>query len=160
MNIEKISSITLGVLLALSVVVFLLFALVGYDTPYEENPQFVDPQCLDAVLIWMYVLTAVTFVLAIISVIMQIKNGGSASSIEQGLESKTGVISFSAFVVSIIIGIVVGVVNKDSHLLINGKDWCDPTSMIITDASCISIFILMVITVIVTAVSMFIGVKK
>lgn len=160
MNLEKISSIVLGVILIASIVVFACFGLIGYDTPFEDNPQFVAPQCLDGVLIWMYVLTAIGIVLAVASVIMQVMNGGSSSSIEKGLESKTNVISFVVFVIAIVVGVIVGFMNKDNHLLINGKDWVDPVNMIITDASCISIVILMVVTIIVTAYSMFIGVKK
>ena len=41
-KVEKISKIVLWSLIGISIVVMALFLLVGYDTPYEENPKQVD----------------------------------------------------------------------------------------------------------------------
>ena len=57
-------------------------------------------------------------------------------------------------VVGIIIGAAVGIANKDESMLINGKDWNEPTKIIMTDTSMISILILTIITIIVTVFSM------
>ncbi|MDE7118241.1 MAG: hypothetical protein K2O61_06340, partial [Bacteroidaceae bacterium] len=46
-KVEKISKITLWALIGVSILVMALFLLVGYDTPYEENPKFVNPQLTD-----------------------------------------------------------------------------------------------------------------
>jgi len=154
-GVEKISKITLWALIGISIVVLALFLLIGYDTPYEENPKFNDPQLTDLLICWTYFLIAATSVAAIGAVIYGFINGsGKSKSEDKGLLSKTGLIAWGTFIVSIVIGIVVGVAGKDETLLINGKDWNVPTDITMTDTSMISILILTVVTIIATAASM------
>lgn len=154
-KVEKISKIVLWSLIGICLLVTALFALVGFDTPYEENPSFKDPQMTDLLLCWTYFLIAITVLLAAAAVIYGFINGSNKSKHEEkGLLSKTGLIAWGPCFLSIIIGLFVGIANKDESMLINGKDWNDPTGIIITDTSMISILILTVITVIVTVYSM------
>lgn len=154
-KVEKTSKITLWVLIGISVVVMALFLLVGYDTPYEENPKFNNPQMTDLLIVWTYILIAVTALATIGAVIFGFVSGGNKSKNEDiGLASKAGVIAWGTFIVAVVIGIVVGIAGKDEVLLINGKDWNNPTDIILTDTSMISILILTVVTVIVTVFSM------
>ena len=44
MNIEKISKITLWVLMGISAIIFILFFVVNFDNKWEENPKMNDPQ--------------------------------------------------------------------------------------------------------------------
>ena len=76
MNIEKISKITLWVLMGISAVIFILYFVVGFDNPYEENPKMNDPQFLDVVLIWGIVLTIATLILMLVSFFMYVKEYG------------------------------------------------------------------------------------
>ena len=71
-----------------------------------------------------------------------------------GLASKAGLIAWGTFIASVVIGIVVGIAAKDEVLLINGKDWNDPTDIILTDTSMIAIMILTIVTVAATIFSM------
>lgn len=156
----KISDYVLWGLFGLSAIVILLFLLVGYNTQYEEKPKFVAPQMLDLLLIWMYVLVAVTAVLTIWSAIKGI--GASSGQQAKGLAGKTGLIGFGLLVVSVIIGAVVGAADNDT-LLINGKAFAaaeNKTDYLLTDISMISIIIMMVATIIALIVSMAIQPKK
>ncbi len=156
----KISDYVLWGLFGLSAIVILLFLFVGYNNQYEENPKFVDPQMLDLLLIWMYVLVAVTAVLTIWSAIKGI--GAASGQQAKGLAGKTGLIGFGLLVVSVIIGAVVGAADNDT-LLINGKAFAaaeNKTDYLLTDISMISIIIMMVATIIALIVSMAIQPKK
>ncbi len=154
-GVEKISKITLWALIGISLVVLALFILVGYDTPYEENPKFVDPQLTDALLCWTYFLIAATAVATVVSVIYGAVSGGNKSLTEtKGLAGKAGLIAWGTFIISIVIGIATGFAGKDEVLLINGKDWNDPTEIIMTDASMISIIVLTAVTIVATVFSM------
>lgn len=154
-KVEKISKITLWVLIGISLVVMALFLLIGYDTPYEENPNFNDPQMTDLLIIWTYILIAVTAIATVAAVIYGFVNGSNKSKHEEkGLAGKAGVIAWGTFIVSVIIGIVVGIANQSEVLLINGERWNDPTDIILTDTSMISILILTIVTVIATVFSM------
>jgi hypothetical protein len=62
-------------------------------------------------------------------------------------------------VASLVIGLIVGFANKGETMLINGKDWNNPTDIIITDTSMVSIIILGVISILAVIYSM-IATKK
>ncbi len=154
-KVEKISKIVLWGLIGLSIVVTALYLLVGYDTPYEENPTFNAPQMLDLLLCWTYFLIIATAVIATAAVIYSFVNGSNKSKHEEkGLLGKTNWLAWGPCLLSLIIGAAVGIANKDESLLINGKDWNEPTKIIMTDTSMISILILTIITIIVTVFSM------
>ena len=154
-KVEKISKITLWVLIGISLVVMALFLLIGYDTPYEENPNFNAPELTDLLICWTYILIAATTIATIGAVIYGFVNGSNKSKHEEkGLAGKAGLIAWGTLVASVVVGIIVGIAGKDEVLLINGKDWNDPTDIILTDMSMIAILVLTVVTVIATVFSM------
>ncbi len=146
MNIEKISGWVLKGLMGLIVIVFALFMLIGFDTPYEENPKMNAPVLTDAVIVLSLALVIVAVVVTIWSAFKQFKTGNTTSK-DEGIAGKTGLLSAIAFVASIVIGLIVGIANSGEHMLINGKDWNDPMDIILTDTSMISIAILTVLSV-------------
>ena len=154
-KVEKISKITLWVLIGISLVILALFLLIGYDTPYEENPSFNNPQFTDALISWTYFLIGATAVATVAAVIYGFINGsGKSLHEEKGLAGKAGIIAWGTFVVSLVVGIAVGIAGKDEFLLINGKDWNNATDIILTDTSMISILVLTIVTVVATVFSM------
>jgi len=151
----KLSSVVFTIVAVISIVVLLLFALVGYNTPYEEDPKFVAPKMTDLLLVWMYILTAVTAVLAIISAIMQATKGAKTEK-AKGLIGKTGLISAAVLIISLVAGFIAGAADKDT-LLINGKAFAaaeNKTDFMITDVSLVSIIIMLVFCVLVLIWSM------
>ena len=40
MNTDKIAKYLLWTMMGISIVVFVLFFLVGFDTPFEDNPKY------------------------------------------------------------------------------------------------------------------------
>ena len=138
MNIEKISKITLWVLMGISAVIFILYFVVGFDNPYEENPKMNDPQFLDVVLIWGIVLTIATLILMLVSFFMYVKEYGF---------NKSYIHTWGLPIVTLAIGAAVGMANKGEHMLNNNEDWNVPSDIIITDACIVSIAILAVITI-------------
>ncbi|MBQ0047548.1 MAG: hypothetical protein KBT33_08585 [Prevotellaceae bacterium] len=154
-KVEKISKFILWGLIGLSIVIVLLFCLIGFDNLYEENPKFYDPQLTDLLICWTYFLIAAAAVSTVGAVIYGFISGGNKSKNEdKGLLGKTGIIAWGTFIASLVIGAVVGFAGKDETLLINGKDWNDPTDIIMTDTSMISILVLTVVTIIATVYSM------
>ncbi len=76
MNIEKISKITLWVLMGISAIIFILFFVVNFDNKWEENPKMNDPQFTDALIIWALVLTVATLIMMLVSFFMYVKEYG------------------------------------------------------------------------------------
>ena len=159
MNTEKISKILLWTMMGVTIIVFVLFLLVGFDTPFEDNPKYNNPKLTDAVLILCYALTITAIVATIWSAIKQITVGGNSTSKDKGIAGRTGLISFVLLVVSLIIGVIVGIANKGETMLINGKDWNNPTDIIITDTVMVTIVILGVVSILAVIYSM-IATKK
>jgi sterol desaturase/sphingolipid hydroxylase (fatty acid hydroxylase superfamily) len=159
MNTEKLSKWILWGLMGITIVSFALFMLVGYDTPYEENPKQNAPLLTDLILCLCFAFTFIAAALTVWSAILQITKGGSTSK-DEGMAGKTGLISTIALVASLAIGAIVGFSNSGERLLINGKDWNNPTDIIMTDMSIISIAILMVLTIVAVVYSMVVRTKK
>lgn len=157
MKSMKISSYVMYAVMAISVVVLALFFFVGYDTPYQEDPKFNDPQFTDLLMVWMGIMIVMTFVLTIASVVMQVKNASGTEA--KGIAGKTGLISSIALVLSILIGLGVGMADQ-SPVLVNGEVFTDPVALCITDTCLISMLILMILSVVAIFASMVLVVKK
>ena len=152
--VEKISKYTLWAGMGISIVILLLFFVIGYDRPFEENPKFTDPLLTDALLIWTYFLTFAAVVVTIWSLIHGATTKGTGTMKETGLVAKAGTIAWGICIISLVLGLILGFISKDEQMLINGKDWNDPFDIIMTDMSLVSIIILLVVTVIATIYSM------
>lgn len=61
------------VLVSIAVVVFGLFYLVGYDLPFDENPEVSAPLFTDLVLWFIYVLLAAITIVTAVSVVCEIR---------------------------------------------------------------------------------------
>ena len=72
-------------LVAVSAVVFALFWLVGYDMPYEEDADFNAPLLTDALLGYVYLLTAVAVGVAVFSAIHGFWTRSRQGSVENGV---------------------------------------------------------------------------
>lgn len=61
------------VLVSVAVLVFGAFYLIGYDMPYDRNPEISAPLFTDVVLWFIYVLTALIVVLTAVSVVRELR---------------------------------------------------------------------------------------
>jgi hypothetical protein len=152
--VEKISKYTLWAGMGISILILVLFFLIQYDRPFEENPKFTDPLLTDALLIWTYFLTAVAVIVTVWSLIHGATTKGTGTMKETGLIARTGSIAWGICIASLILGAIIGFACKDDTMLINGKDWNNPFDIILTDMSLISIIVLLICTIIATAFSM------
>lgn len=84
---EKVSTLALYLLVALTVVLFGAFFLIGYDTPYEDDPSFNAPVLTDAVLVFIYLLVFATLALTVASVIAGIKVRGKSQGVVNNIPS-------------------------------------------------------------------------
>ena len=120
MTTEKISKILLWTMMGVSIVVFVLFFLIGFDTPFEENPKYNNPTLTDAVLILSYILIIVAIVATIWSAIKQVTVGGNSTSKDEGIAGRTGLIAVLILVASLVIGLIVGFANKGETMVKTG----------------------------------------
>ena len=85
---EKISSRALYLLVGIAMVVFVLFWLVGYNRPFEDDPNFNAPLFTNVLLVLMmlYLLLGIGF--SIWSVVCLLKKRGKAEAVENGIPVK------------------------------------------------------------------------
>lgn len=73
---KHLSSEILYILIGIIAVVFLMFWLIGYDRPYEDDPNFTAPLFIDLLLVTMLIIFAFAIVSAVWSVVRFLKVAG------------------------------------------------------------------------------------
>lgn len=155
---EKNTKYILWALGGISAVILLLFVLVGFDTPYEENPTFTEPVLTDLLLIWTAILTVLAIVVTCWGLFNSLTTKGTGTMKEKGLIANTGSIAWGICAASIVLGAVLGFANSGETMLINGQnfnvDGANALDIVMTDISMVAIAVLFVATLVVTAMSM------
>ena len=85
---EKISQRVFYCLLGLAALVFALFFLVGYDMPFEENPDFNAPLFTNVLLFLMWALFVLAFCLAVYSIVNSYRKNASKEKMVHGIPGK------------------------------------------------------------------------
>ena len=151
MKIEKISSRVLMCCVALIVVCFAAFLLIGYDNPVGE---YNEPMLTDVIMWLMYVLTAVTAVLTVWSVVRGIQNTkGNDPAATTGVPSgKITLFTAGLTIVSLILGWILGLGEEAftaSDGTVTSAGW-----VTVVDVFMVSMGVLLVAAAIAVAVSM------
>lgn len=154
---EKLSKTMLNVCIAVILIVFACFFLVGYDNPMGD---YNEPKCTEAVIYLMYVLIGVTAVLAVWSAIKSIKDGMGASgeNLSGVPGGKISFISVILLVASLAIGLLTNL-NEPDFTAADGTV-TSGTMVSVVDMFIISIYILMAVAAIAVVVNMSGIVKK
>ncbi len=141
---EKISRCVLYVLLGIVVIVFALFALVGFDIPYEENPDFNAPLFTDALIVLMWVLLIATIAFAVASIVRSYRESPRAKD-SNGIPYRR---------INKVIGLGVAVclsvtfaLGSTAPMLINGKNYTDTLWLRVADMFVCTALILLVVAV-------------
>ena len=119
---EKISQRVFYCLLGLAALVFALFFLVGYDMPFEENPDFNAPLFTDVliVLMWLFLIGGVG--LAVYSMIRDYR-GAKSEAVVNGVPVRrifriTWLGTLAILVLSFLLA-------SSEPMLINGENYAD-----------------------------------
>lgn len=141
---EKLSSWSLWGCIALTIIVFACFFLIGYDNPQGE---YNAPKCTEALIIFMYFLAGVALVLTVGSVINSLMTGaGSSNEQLTGVPgSKVALFSVAALVVSLVPGLVQGL--GESEFTAADGTVTTATMVMVTDMFILSIYILILLTI-------------
>jgi len=131
MTAERISTRILYVLVAVAVVVFALFFTVGYDRPYDNDPQFNAPLFTDAVLWFIYFLVIGACGVAVCSLIRALRQRNRADAVVNNLPAakiKLTVFGFMALLLALTF-----LFGSTEPVLVNGVKYTDSTWLRLTD---------------------------
>ena len=121
---EKISQRVFYLLVGVSVIVFALFFLVGYDMPFEENPDFNAPLFTNLLLGLMTLLLIAAFGLAIVSLVNGYKKTIRGKTGTNGIpENKIFCFTWLGTLALLVLTFFLG---SSAPLFVNGekfKDW-------------------------------------
>ena len=82
---ERLSSRVLFVLIGIVCVVFLLFWLVGFDLPFDDDPNFTAPLFTNLLLALIYILTLLAVGMGVWSLLRTLKVRGKSESIDNNI---------------------------------------------------------------------------
>lgn len=88
LSATQIASRIFYVLIGLAAVLFLLFRLVGFDTPYDENPDYNAPLLTGVLIAAMLLLTGVTLALAVWSFVRGVRMNSSENSVINNIPAR------------------------------------------------------------------------
>ena len=120
---ERISQYILYALIALTAVVFVLFWLVGYDRPFVNDPNFVEPLFTNVLLIFMFLLFVVAVAVAVWSVSESLKKRGQSDRMSNNIPIKT--ISYSVAGLTCLLLIFTFLLGSPSAMNVNGHVYAD-----------------------------------
>ena len=84
---ERISQTVLYAIVGLTVVVFALFRLVGYNTPYYDNPELNAPLLTDVLVSFMLLLTLLAVVIALWAACRSLRKNCDATKVVNGIHA-------------------------------------------------------------------------
>lgn len=123
MKTEKISRMVLYGLIAVSVIVFGLFFMVGFNRPWTGNPSYNAPLLTDVVLALMLMLVVGTIGVTIWAVSTALKKRGANSGWDNNVPTRR-----IALTVGVSVLLLLGVsflAGSSATMLVNGKPYDD-----------------------------------
>ena len=145
LDAEQVSTRVLYVLVALAVVVFGAFFLIGYDQPYEDDPQFNAPVLTDVVLVFIYVLVVAALVLAVVAAVLGFRKRDRSQAVVNNIPA--GKITLATALLLVGTMLVTFVSGSSELVVVNGVKYADTFWLKATDMFINTSFILLAIAV-------------
>lgn len=140
---EQVSARVLYVLVALAVLLFGAFFLIGYDAPFEENPSFNAPVLTDAVLIFMYLLLSAAAVVMLVAVVHGIRHRDKSADVVNNIPAAK--IAWATAVFMSVCMAVTFALGSDDPVTVNGVVYGDTFWLKATDMFIDTSFVLLAV---------------
>lgn len=145
----KISSRVLVTLIAVVAVVFGAFRVIGYEMPYDEDPNFNAPLLTDVLLWFVYVLTVVALATVLLSVVHGVRSKSDDSGVTNGVPAAR--IFYFSLALPVLTLIVTFALGSTEPLLINGKPYSTESWLRVTDMFINTSLVLIVVAILAVA---------
>ncbi len=114
-----------NVIILLAVIVFAAFYLVGYNHPFSEDPDFIEPRLTSVLLIFLISVCVFAVAVAIWAVVRTFFKRGRASNDTLGVSP--AVISTVVAVVTVAILAISFLAGSATAVVVNGQEYNDET---------------------------------
>lgn len=148
-TLKKLSSRILYLLVGTIAVVFAMFWLIGYNRPYDENPNFTAPLFTDLLLTAIIVLLFGAIAVGVWSVVRSVKVSGRGEKYVNNIPvRRTGIIVACATIAVMLLSFFLG---SSDPMTINGTTYDDMLGLKLSDMF-ISTSLLMIAAAIVAVI--------
>ncbi len=120
---EKLSHTILYVMLGVTAVVFGLFYLIGYDRPFEENPQFTAPLLTNILLVFVVLVFIAALVLGIWTLTVSIRRKKGEGKVVNGVP--VAKIAYCTAGFTVVLLLLTFLLGSSSPLSINGASYTE-----------------------------------
>ncbi len=145
MKAEQVSMRVLYILIALAVLLFGAFFIIGFDKPYEEDPGFNAPLLTDAVLVFVYLLVVGALIIMAYSVVRSIKRMDKSVSITNNVpESK---ILWCTVVMLLCCMIITFLLGSSQSVQVNGVEFTQTFWLKATDMFINTVIVMLIVAV-------------
>ena len=140
---ERIPQRILYVIVALSVIVFLAFYLIGYDMPFADNTAFNAPMLTDVLLGFMWGLLALTTLASVFAVVRGIQRANRSEGVTNGIPARK--ITYTTYGVTALILVLTFIFGSTQAMIVNGQNFTDGFWLRMTDMFVNSSLLLLVL---------------
>lgn len=120
---EKISQRVFYILIGVAVAVFGAFFLIGYDMPFDDNPDFNAPLFTDALILIMWLMLGIAIVLAVWAAVKEYRTDKADSAVVNGIPC--GKIRRFVWAGTLLLLILSFALGASAPLLVNGANYED-----------------------------------
>lgn len=142
---ERLSMTALYLIVALSMVVFLLFWFVGYDRPSLDYPDFNEPLFIDLLLLTIGLLFLVAVGFVAWSIWRAVKVRGKAQRVQNNIPVKK--ISYSVLIGTAVLLLFTFLVGSSAPMSINGTPYTDRLWLKTSDMFILTSVVMMLLAV-------------
>lgn len=140
---EQLSQRIFYGLLAITMLVFCCFFLIGYDEPFVDNPDFNAPLFTDVLILLMWVLFLGSVSLSVYSIIKDYRTAPKNAKDEDGIpEAKINHFVWGGTAVALVLTFLV---SSSTSMIINGKPFSDWIWLKVSDMFIFTSILLLVI---------------
>ena len=142
---EKISHRVLYVLTAVIVVMFCLFYFVGYDHPFDENPEYNAPQFTGVLVGFIIFFVVASVVVGLASLFISLRKRGDDGSVVNGIPVRRIAVGVTTF--TILLMAVTFMFGSSDAVDINGDKYQNVFWLKVADMFVNSVLVMLVLSV-------------
>ena len=146
-----VSHRVLRIIIALTVVVFAAFFLIGYNHPFAEDPDFIEPRLTPLLLCFVFLVLILAVGATVWAVWMSLRKRRSQPLASNGVNASR--IAIAVAITTALMMLVSFLAGSTAAISVNGQDYGEPEWLKVVDMFVFTSLALMVLATLAVAVS-------
>lgn len=142
----KLSAAALYALLAVAAVVFCAFFFIGFDKPFDEDPNFIEPRFTTVLIGFVWLVLAIAVVAAGVSVVRSMRVRDKSHNVSNGIPvARIALATGGGLIVCLLLTFLLG---SAETMLVNGIRYTDRMWLKVADMFIYTAIILLLVAII------------